>query len=121
MSQNFIIGSSITVFSLILAISIFKLAAQQKISFRYMVGWLSICTLGIFSSAFSPLVEPISVALKVTPGALLAIVGTMFLMLICVQLTISISGMQQQIRRLTEEIALNSVQRPDENVETQDD
>ena len=111
MDRNDLVANIVTVFSLLLAILIYRLAVKQKISFRYLVGWLSICTLGIFSRIFIPVFEPLSVALGVTPGALLTVVGTAFLLLICVQLTISISGMQQQIRRLTEEIALQNAQR----------
>ena len=98
-----------TLFSLILASAIYRLAARQKISFRYLVGWLSICALGIFSGIFMPAVEPISIALQISPAALLAAAGIMLLILICVQLTISISGMQQQIRKLSEELSLRQV------------
>ena len=56
-----------------------------------------------------PAVEPISIALQISPAALLAAAGIMLLILICVQLTISISGMQQQIRKLSEELSLRQV------------
>jgi hypothetical protein len=120
--KQLLIVNSSTGLSLLLATLIYRLAVKQKISFRYLVGWLSICALGIFSRIFIPMVEPLSIFLRVTPSALLAMVGISFLLLICVQLTISISGMQQQIRRLTEEIALLGTQSPnqfDENQEEQ--
>ncbi len=120
MDEQLLIVNSSTALSVLLAILIYRLAVKQKISFRYLVGWLSICTLGIFSRVFLPMVEPLSVILRVTPSALLALVGILFLLLICVQLTISISGMQQQIRRLTEEIALQGTQRRHKNGEEQE-
>jgi hypothetical protein len=96
-------------FSLSFAISIYRLAIKQKISFRYLVGWLSICALGIFSGIFMPVVEPVSIALQISPAALLAATGIILVIVICVQLTISISGMQQQIRKLSEEVSLRQV------------
>jgi hypothetical protein len=96
-------------FSLSFAISIYRLAIKQKISFRYLVGWLSICALGIFSGIFLPVVEPVSIALQISPAALLAATGIILVIVICVQLTISISGMQQQIRKLSEEVSLRQV------------
>lgn len=56
-----------------------------------------------------PAVEPISIALKISPAALLAAAGITLLILICLQLTISISGMQQQIRKLSEELSLRQL------------
>ena len=53
-----------------------------------------------------PAIEFISIALQILPAALLAAAGIMLLILICVQLIISISGMQQQIRKLSKELSL---------------
>jgi len=119
-SKHLLIINASTGFSLLLAFSIYHLAVKQRISFRYLVGWLSICALGIFSRIFIPVIEPLSISLKVAPGVLLAIVGMVILLVICVQLTISISGMQQQIRRLTEEIALQNVSLPSQSGEGQE-
>jgi hypothetical protein len=56
-----------------------------------------------------PVVEPVSLALQISPAALLAATGIVLVIVICVQLTISISGMQQQIRKLSEEVSLRQV------------
>jgi hypothetical protein len=56
-----------------------------------------------------PVVEPVSIALQISPAALLAATGIILVIVICVQLTISISGMQQQIRKLSEEVSLRQV------------
>ena len=55
------------------------------------------------------MVEPVSIALQISPAALLAATGIILVIVICVQLTISISGMQQQIRKLSEEVSLRQV------------
>lgn len=85
--------------------SVYLLARRGRLSFRYTVGWLVLCLFGITAGASVPLVQPLAEKLKVTPAALLSIAAVMLLVAICVQFSISISGMQEQIRRLTEESA----------------
>ena len=79
MSQGGIQTLIATIAGVLLAASVYFLARRGRLSFRYTVGWLVLCLLGI--------------------GAII------LLLAICVQFSISISGMQEQIRRLTEEAA----------------
>ncbi len=105
MSQGVIQTLIATVSGLLMATAIYVLARRGRISFRYTVGWLVLCLFGITAGASIQVVEPLAEKLKVTPAALL-VIGAIFLFLaICVQISISISGMQEQIRRLTEEVA----------------
>ena len=87
-----------------MATSVYMLARSGRLSFRYTVGWLALCLFGITAGASVPIVQPLAEKLKVTPAALLSIGAIFLLLAICVQFSISISGMQEQIRRLTEEV-----------------
>jgi hypothetical protein len=87
------------------AVGVYRLARSQKLSFRYTVGWLALCGMGIFAGLLVPVIDPISNALKLSPAALVAVGAILLLVLICIQLSISISGLQSQVRRLTEECA----------------
>ena len=105
MSQGAIQTLVATVAGVILAISVYMLARHGRLSFRYTVGWFVLCLIGITAGASVPLVQPLADSLKVTPAALLSLGAVVLLIAICVQFSISISGMQEQIRRLTEEAA----------------
>ncbi len=105
MSQGAIQTLVATIAGVILATSVYTLARRGRLSFRYTVGWLILCLIGITAGASVPLVQPIAEKLKVTPAALLSLGAVVLLLSICVQFSISISGMQEQIRRLTEEAA----------------
>jgi uncharacterized membrane protein YfcA len=105
MSQGAIQTLIATIAGLILATSIYLLARRGRLSFRYTVGWLVLCLVGITAGASVEIVQPLAEKLKVTPAALLSIGAIFLLLTICVQFSISISGMQEQIRRLTEEAA----------------
>jgi uncharacterized membrane protein YfcA len=94
-----------TIAGVVMASSIYMLARRGRLSFRYTVGWLVLCLFGITAGASVQVVQPIAEKLKVTPAALLSIGAIFLLLTICVQFSISISGMQEQIRRLTEEAA----------------
>ena len=104
MSQGAIQTLIATVAGLVMATSVYMLARRGRLSFRYTVGWLSLCLFGITAGASVPIVQPLAEKLKVTPAALLSIGAIFLLLAICVQFSISISGMQEQIRRLTEEV-----------------
>jgi hypothetical protein len=93
-----------TIAGLVMATSVYMLARSGRLSFRYTVGWLALCLFGITAGASVPIVQPLAEKLKVTPAALLSIGAIFLLLAICVQFSISISGMQEQIRRLTEEV-----------------
>jgi uncharacterized membrane protein YfcA len=94
-----------TIAGLVMASSVYILARRGRLSFRYTVGWLVLCLFGITAGASVEIVQPLAEKLKVTPAALLSIGAILLLLTICVQFSISISGMQEQIRRLAEEVA----------------
>ena len=105
MSQSTIQTLIATVAGVAMATAIYFLDRRGRLSFRYTVGWLVLCLFGITAGASVQIVQPIAKVLKVTPAALLSIGAVFLLLAICVQISISISGMQEQIRRLTEEAA----------------
>jgi uncharacterized membrane protein YfcA len=105
MSQGAIQTLIATIAGLVMAVSIYMLARRGRLSFRYTVGWLLLCLFGITAGALVQIVQPLAETLKVTPAALLSISAVFLLVAICIQVSISISGMQEQIRRLTEEAA----------------
>ncbi len=84
---------------------VYFLARRSRLSFRYALGWLLLFVPGFFSVVLLPLTAPISNALAITPAALLAVSFMTVLVAICIQLSISISGLQEQIRTLSEEAA----------------
>lgn len=84
---------------------IYALARRERLSFQYTMGWLTLFAMGILALVALPATNQISEWLRVTPAALLALCGLVLLLMICIQLSISISGMQKQIRRLAEEVA----------------
>jgi uncharacterized membrane protein YfcA len=105
MSQGAIQTLIATIAGVSLAMSVYVLARRRRLSFRYTVGWLVLCLVGITAGASVPIVQPLADKLKVTPAALLSLGAVVLLLAICLQLSISISGMQEQIRRLTESAA----------------
>jgi hypothetical protein len=84
---------------------VYFLARKSRLSFRYALGWLLLFVPGFLSVVLLPLTEPVSKALAITPAALLAVSFMIVLVAICIQLSISISGLQEQVRSLSEEVA----------------
>ena len=73
MSQGAIQTLIATIVGLLMATAIYMLARRGRISFRYTVGWLVLCLVGITAGASIQIVEPLAEKLKVTPAALLGI------------------------------------------------
>jgi hypothetical protein len=59
--------------------------------------------LGVIAGVILPVTAPLADRVNLSAAALLAIGAVILLVVLCVQLSISISGMQEQIRRLAEE------------------
>jgi hypothetical protein len=91
------------IISFVLLISVYRLGRKQKLSFRYTVGWMFLGLLGLVAGLVSPFAEPLAETLKITPSALIGVGAIVLLVTLCVQLSISISGLQEQIRLLAEE------------------
>jgi hypothetical protein len=82
-----------------------RLARRGVLSFRYAIGWMIVTSLGILAGLFIPLTAPIAGVFGMTPAGLLAVVALIVFVAITIQLSISISGLQQQVRALAEELA----------------
>jgi hypothetical protein len=93
------------VIGLTILVTVVRLSRRGQLSFRYTLGWLGVASVGILAGLFVPLVGPTAEALGLSAAALLALVAVIFFVLIAIQLSISISGLQKQHRTLTEEVA----------------
>lgn len=92
--------------SVLFCVAVYRLGRKGRLSFRYTVGWLALGALGIVAGGLIPLVDSLANGLHIAPAAVVAIAAIFLLLILCVQLSISISGTQDQVRRLTEQIAL---------------
>ncbi len=86
--------------------SVYLLASKQKLNFRYTVGWLTLCIIGVFASLGTSILEPAAQALGVSASALIGLTAMLLLVLLAIQSSVSISGLQLQNRKLAEELAI---------------
>jgi len=93
------------VLGLILAISAIGLFRRGQLSFRFAFGWLGVASVGLLGSLFIPVTGPLAERLDLSAPALLAVIASVLFLVITVQLSISISGLQKQIRTLAGEIS----------------
>jgi hypothetical protein len=89
-----------------LLVSVFLLARRRLLSLRYALGWMAVSMLLLGAALILVLIGGISHSLPITPTGLLAGVGLAFLLGVCLQLSISLSGQQEAIRELSEANAL---------------
>jgi hypothetical protein len=93
------------VIGLALVVTVVRLARRGQLSFRYTVGWIAVASIGILGGLLVPLAEPVAKTLGLSAAALLALLALIFFVLIAIQLSISISGLQKQNQLLAEELA----------------
>lgn len=94
-----------TCVGLFATVAIFHFARRGLLSFRYTAGWLGLGLLGTVGGIAVPIVAPLAKFLGITPAAVIAIGAVLLFVVICIQLSISISGLHEHQRRLVEELA----------------
>lgn len=82
------------------------LARRRLISFRYMLGWIALSIIGMLGAALTPLVEPVADTFGMSPTGVLLGGATVVLLAIALQLSVSVSGLQAQVRDVAEAHAL---------------
>jgi len=96
----------LSVASIALLKLVFRLFRNQRLSFRYMMGWSILFLLGLLVSLTLPFVASFAQTLRVVPISVYGVPALLVVVLICIQLSISISGMQIGLRDLAERFAL---------------
>jgi hypothetical protein len=96
----------IAIVAIAFAIHVGRLSRKRMLSFKYTVGWMSVCLFGVFASPLVFLVTPIAEILRLTPTALLVAISTAAVAVILIQLSVSISGNQRKMETLVRENAL---------------
>ena len=99
-------GALIALGGVLLAAAAVTLARRRLITLRYAVGWLAIAVVTIVASAAASLIEPLARVFSMTATGVLLASATVLLVAIAVQLSISVSGLQAQLRELAEAQAL---------------
>ena len=82
------------------------LARRQMMSLRYTVLWVFIAVSGILGALLTPLVEPISELLGMSPTGLLLAGASVILLTITMLLSVTVSGLQEDLREVSEAHAL---------------
>jgi hypothetical protein len=105
-SQQRVQAIEIAIVACLFAIAVVSLSRRGNISFRYTIGWLSLCALSAVGGLLLPAIEPLSEKLQLDAFSLVGALAVIVLLGLCIQLSISISGLQRQLRRLNEDLAL---------------
>ena len=105
-SQQRVQAIEIAVVACVFALVIFMLSRKRRISFRYTIGWLTLSALSAVGGLLLPVIEPLSKKLQLDAFSLVGALAGIVLLSLCIQLSISISGLQQQLRKLNEDFAL---------------
>ena len=104
--QQRIQAIEIAIVACLFAIAVISLSRRGRISFRYTIGGLTLCLLSAFGGLLLPVIEPLSRKFQLDEFSLVGALAVIVLLSLCIQLSISISGLQSQLRRLNEDMAL---------------
>ena len=106
MSDRAVFAIEVAIVAIVFAIHVGRLSRKRMLSFKYTVGWMSVCLFGVFASPLVFLVTPLAEILRLTPTALLVAISTAAVAVILIQLSVSISGNQRKMETLVRENAL---------------
>lgn len=93
-------------FSLYLMRIVLRFRRSGKLSFQYAMGWVLFLLLLLLSALLVGLIPRLADALGLATGVMVAGISGGVLLVICVQLSISISVLQERVTFLAEEISL---------------
>ena len=105
-SQQRVQAIEIAIVAFGFAVAIVTLSRKERISFRYTVGWLTLCILSAAGGLLLPFIEPLSSKFQLDAFSLVGALAIIVLLSLCIQLSISISGLQRLVRKLNEDFAL---------------
>jgi len=91
---------------LVIGLFVYLLAQKQKLTFRYTLGWMTLCMIGTAASLGTSIVEPVALVLGVTTSTLIGLTAMLLVILLAIQLSVSISTLQLQNRRLAEQLVI---------------
>ncbi|CAB4665438.1 MAG: DUF2304 family protein [Actinobacteria bacterium] len=89
-----------------LAVFVLLIARKHLLTLRYTVGWVVLAVVMTLSALLAGFVEPLANAVGMTATGVLLALASGTLLLICIQLSISVSGLSSQLRELIEANAL---------------
>ena len=81
-------------------------AHRQRMSLRYTALWVVIGVGAMLGALLTPLVAPISESLGMSPTGFLLAVASALLLTITMMLSVSVSGLQAEMREIAEAHAL---------------
>jgi hypothetical protein len=96
----------IAIVACLFAVAVVALSRKGRVSFRYTIGWLVLSALSAFGGLLLPVIEPLSRKLQLDAFSLVGALSVIVLLALCIQLSISISGLQSQLRKLNESFAI---------------
>ena len=106
MSAELVQAVAAALVGLLGCVAVVSLARRQLLTFRYAAGWCLLLSFAALSGVLIPVVKPVAKSLSTTPGVLVSTAAIVILVLICIQLSVSISGLQKQVQKLAEDSAL---------------
>ncbi len=91
---------------LVILLLIANLARRQLMSLRYSLGWSLIAVIGLVGALFTRAAGPLGHLVGMSPTGVFLAGATVVLGAIAIQLSITASGLLQQVRELAEAHAL---------------
>jgi hypothetical protein len=100
--QSFVIVAC----GLVMLVFVARLVRRQRLSFHYASAWTAVSLAVMASSLLTPLVNPIAKWFSMTGTAVFLLVAVAFVVTVCIQLSVSVSGLHERVRDLSEANAL---------------
>jgi hypothetical protein len=91
---------------LVILLFILRLARRRLLTTRYALGWLGVGVLIAVAAVLMPFVGRLGRLANMTPTAVLLTISSVLLLAITVQLSISVSQLQERLRTTAEAHAL---------------
>lgn len=101
------------VLALVLAVVVIEALRRRRLSEGWALLWIGVAIAGLVLGLARPLVDRLSTSLGIAYGtSLVFALAIVFLMVVCINLSMQVSRLNRRVELLAEELALSSIDEP---------
>nr|WP_283250979.1 DUF2304 domain-containing protein [Rhabdothermincola salaria] len=95
--------------AIVLLVVILEVVRRRRLSENYALLWLGVGVMGVLLGLARPLVDRLSSAIGIVYGtSLVFALAFVFLLIVCINLTVHVSRLEERVEVLAQEVALLS-------------
>lgn len=114
------VGLIVVVLAAVMVVAVIEAVRRRRLSEGWALLWITVAVAAVVLAMARPLVDRLATRLDVAYGtSLVFAIGIVFLVVVCINLSMQVSRLNQRVERLAQELALATEQRTGDGIAEQ--